>query len=679
MAGVNRRTLLRGVGALVAAPLLASTAASAAPAVASGIGSLGSLGLWSSPATWPGGRVPGPADRVVVDRPVLLDISARVARLEVAPGGELLFHPGTAIALESTGNVVVRGVLRARPTSPASVHVIRFVGVRQSRFRGDGMAVLESDIGLWVVDAGVLDLAGTPKMAWSTLATGHAAGERLALPYAGWLPGDRVVITPTVAPSSADDRSLHQFAYDDSALDAALTTEPLYYDHPLVGDRWGAEVLNLSRNVVIEGTPGGKAHVFITSSSPQSLRHVELRHLGVPNVKGRYALHFHMCGDGSRGSVVEGTVVHDCGHHAFVPHESHGVTFRECISHNTVDDAFWWDERPFVGARGDDVPQTHGTRWEGCVASLVWAAGRDDQNRLSAFTLGRGDDNVCTGCVSVGVNGRKNSAGFRWPEMNISIRNNVWTFTDNLAHNCLANGINSWQNDREIHIIERFTAYHCRAGIDQGAYSNRYHYRDVTLYGNAETGMRVHAMSPDDGEPLRFERIFVDGAGLGGSGLLSARHHHAHFGHVLLEQCDFRNVTRALVFQAPRRERKDGAERYSVRDCRIDGSAYWVADDVHAESIVTVDDGVSAFELRRHDQPGEFVEEWNASRTWLLLPEEFAASDAASTELPALPASEATPHSGLSEIATSPPAPVPDLATDVMAGHKGQLYCPLPE
>ena len=52
---------------------------------------------------------------------------------------------------------------------------------------------------------------------------------------------------------------------------------------------------------------------------PQALAHTEIRHVA-PGAIGRYGLHFHLCADGSRGSVVEGVVIRDAESHAFVPH-----------------------------------------------------------------------------------------------------------------------------------------------------------------------------------------------------------------------------------------------------------------------------------------------------------------------------------------------------------------------
>ena len=42
-------------------------------------------------------------------------------------------------------------------------------------------------------------------------------------------------------------------------------------------------------------------------------------------------------------AVVTGTVIRDCGSHAFVPHMSNGISFTDCIAYDVNEDAYWWD------------------------------------------------------------------------------------------------------------------------------------------------------------------------------------------------------------------------------------------------------------------------------------------------------------------------------------------------
>ncbi|HYN17842.1 MAG TPA: G8 domain-containing protein, partial [Actinomycetes bacterium] len=336
-----------------------STATTARPAAVAG------ARPWSDPDTWPKG-VPGPGDVAVVTRRVVLDTDARVAGVTVEPGGELIFQPSASRKLQSTGNVVVKGRLVMRPASASVEHLLVFQGVDEARMVGGGMDVVKADVGLWVMGAGTLDLAGTARRAWTRLTGAVAAGTtRLSLKDAptGWRPGDELLVAPTLAPDQPDNWKAYSAAKLRSVSGRSVTLDrPTSFAPPAVdivtdagsGRVQTAEVLNLSRNVRIEGTPGHRSHVFIRSSRPQKVKDVAIRHMGPRKpaeeftelVLGRYGLHLHMCGDGSRGSEVEGVVIRDTGSHTFVPHLSNGIAFRDCISHNTFEDAFWWDGAP---------------------------------------------------------------------------------------------------------------------------------------------------------------------------------------------------------------------------------------------------------------------------------------------------------------------------------------------
>ena len=473
---------------------------------------------WSDPVTWDG-RTPAEDDVAFVSTRVFLDRDATVAGLVVEPGGALVFDPDSSRTLATRGNVVVRGTLSMEPASTRTVHRLVFRNVSEAAFVGGGMEVLKSDVGLWVMDNGSLRIAGSPKLAWSTAADALPVGSTeitLGDDPDGWEVGDELVIAPTLPPTNGGDSTRPEEAYDIATVSAisdrtVRLSSATRFPHPGVdvgGGSMTAEVLNLTRNVRIQGTEGGRSHVFIHSMRRQVVKNAALRYMGprqrseghTVNVLGRYGLHFHMCRNGSRRSVVEGVVVRDCGGHAFVPHTSHGISFTDCISHNTFDEAFWWDG----GDLTDDVILSR------CVASLVRSDPSFRGYRLTGFALGKGVDNTVRDCVAVGIRGNENASGFLWDEG----AEGVWTFEDCVAHNNAVNGIFVWQNTGKRHLIDRFVAYHNgKSGIEHGAYLNAYVFRDVSLVGNDEAGVILHAESMGPGE-LRFERPKVLGAGI---------------------------------------------------------------------------------------------------------------------------------------------------------------------
>jgi hypothetical protein len=462
--------------------------------------------------------------------------------------------------------------LRLRPQQPNSPahrnssgdwgpyfsHTLRFVEVDETKFVGGGMEPLASDVGLWVIGEGVLDVAGAPKTGWVRLAgTARQGEDRITLDRVpvGWRNGDTIVIVPTEHPD-VGERSWAGFEVRTvTAADGATMRldAPLAHDHPAVADPFGvavhsAEVLNLSRNVRIEGTgdgsasfqpsDNGRAHVFIRSAMPQSVQYAELALLGprgpdkrdpTHGVQGRYPLHFHHNGDASRGSLVEGVVVRQSGNRAFVPHASHGITFRDTIAYDVWEDPYWWDERT--------PNQTHDTVFDHAIAAVV----QDDPDHrgytLSGFVLGEGRNNSITNSVAVGV--RNKGAGFQWPSGANSAEFNVWRFEDNIAHNNKPNGIFVWQNDDNCHVVENFVGFrNGRAGVNHGAYNNDFVYDHAVLFENEGGAIRQHA-----GPKVSSDCVATDGysqawRGLKADGVLRFDSHSQPWGRpLLLKDC----------------------------------------------------------------------------------------------------------------------------------------------
>src|SRR5205807_1360699 len=82
----------------------------------------------------------------------------------------------------------------------------------------------------------------------------------------------------------------------------------LTLDRPLEREHLGAgeyrgEVADLSRSVVVESADlgGVRGHTMYHRNSAGSVSYAEFRHLGKEGVLGKYALHFHLCGDTRRG------------------------------------------------------------------------------------------------------------------------------------------------------------------------------------------------------------------------------------------------------------------------------------------------------------------------------------------------------------------------------------------
>jgi hypothetical protein len=361
----------------------------------------------------------------------------------------------TTVTVEK--NIIVLGVLQMRPNAGVN-HLIRFANVDESAMVGGGMAPLATDVGLWVMEAGRLDAAGEPRSGWNRTGTDPT-----------WKSTDEIVVAP-------------------SAVGAACTF-PAFAGGPvprLDASVPAAEVVNLTRTVRIEGTPDGMSHVYIRSSVPQTITDVAIRWMG-PNVLGRYPLHLHHMGNASRGSLIEGVVVRDAGDHAFVVHGSHGVTLRDTVAFDIVDDAYWWDST----RGGSEENATDDIVYDHAFAARL-TPDPDNPYNLSAFLLGAGTGGVVRDSAAVCVEGPENAGGYNWPSVDVQI----WDFDDNVTHHS-RNGIVVWQNDSTPHQVSGFVAYANRVGIDHGAYANGYSYDHAYLYRN-ETGIELHAAARAD-------------------------------------------------------------------------------------------------------------------------------------------------------------------------------------
>ncbi|MEX2557023.1 MAG: hypothetical protein WEB06_15530 [Actinomycetota bacterium] len=444
----------------------------------------------------------------------------------IAAGETLELAPDVDTTITLGGNLIVQGTLRSKP-APGVTHVIRFIGIDESKFVGGGNEPVASDVGLWVTGEGKLDLSGPEKLAWTRAAASLPAGATSAVLEAvpaGWQAGDEILVAPTEAPNVAGFSTHHEVRTLTSVSGSTVGFGSLSFAHPRVTVKpdvsYGAEIVNLTRSVRIEGQDAThRTHVWIKSGVPQSIRNVAIRYAGpqkgspAESVLGRYGLHFHRMGEGSGGSLVEGVVVRQTGGPGFAVHASNGVTLRKTVAHDIQSVAYWYDP----GAT--EAPND--TLYDGALASHVRPTPKQGSaHRLTAFLLGRGTGNACLGCVAFGVQGGKNASGFSWPEGEVGI----WRFEDVLAHNNARNGIFVWQNATGGHFVDRFTAYYNgSAGIEHGAYTNAYHYRDSVLYANKSAGVILYAASSNQAPPLSFERPYIDGGGITSNAVLLAK------------------------------------------------------------------------------------------------------------------------------------------------------------
>lgn len=368
-----------------------------------------------------------------------------------------------------------------------------------------------NDKGLWFMDAAVCDMVGTTKKAWTraagdipqNLATG--TGVLCVDDVSDWSVGDEVAIVPTDLTWTDYDTLTVASVSGNTVFFSAQTT----FAHPAFLDQrnnvtYGAELLNLTRNVRVEGQDAThRAHMMIHNTSPvvQTLAYASFRYLGprqnLDVVVGRWPVHLHKEGVKSVGSTFTGMVVRNAGSHAFVTqHASNGVTMTDCIAHDVATHAYWWD------LLATDAPD--GAVWDRCVASKVGDGGTQiDANRMGGFLLGSTVTDLGStmkDCVAVGVAAAANAhetSGFEWVFFGGAtigastpmVRGwNTPPDHPNVSHNNKEYGIFIWcneNNSRGTHNLHDFVIYrNGTGGYTNGAYSEVFCHRRAVVADN---------------------------------------------------------------------------------------------------------------------------------------------------------------------------------------------------
>lgn len=515
-----------------------------------------------------------PGSDVVVTDYVTLGTNIAINSLTINEGATVRFSPTQSVSLNVSHNIIVKGILEIQPNSLSVIHDVLVSGANEALYVGGGCdpTVTPLDYGIWVIGNGELRIQGTRKTAWGTVSGSLSAGattmtvngdnpvvdiaDPTDVSLYGWAQGDTIVVAATGAPTAGhpDPYDLYDVVTITSVSGNSVGFTPaLAFDHPsapikyIATDDTGetktestvtrtAEVFNLTRNVKLHGLDNThRTHLLMNSSRPQTVSFSESYFMGPRQgsspsvfVKGRYSYHFHVGHDGMRGSTVEGSVAHDCGSHCFVPHSSNGITFRRCISWNTMEEPYWYDTHPPITPPNPPFDMTKDiTRdlvFDKCVAGYAFCDPVDPARfTLAGFQLQMGYGLTCTNNIATSIHGATDSSGFTWPET----FSGFWVFQGNVAHNCTRNGIFVWQNVQEPHLITDFDAYHNgRAGIRAGAYGNSYQYRRCHLMGNYEAQLDIQAISTDSvsqiafagiQQPLTFDSCTFDTGGVVGA------------------------------------------------------------------------------------------------------------------------------------------------------------------
>lgn len=354
--------------------------------------------LWSNPATW-NGSVPGEGDVAAIteDMHVVLDESTPDLEAVRVHGGTLEFARRDLELTAGNIRVMNGGEFRVGTEEDPFTHeaVITLTGTRKDLPGHEHCGVK----GLCAHGA-KLALHGATGETWTQLADGATAEpgdtsitveERV-----GWEAGDEIVLASTdYDPGLTEKRTVTGVDGNTISFD-----EPLDYMHYSNRKEFGgevldqrAEVLNLDRNIVIQGdkqsgesnfgghvmamnehhdeqmerVESGEEYVDVwpeydnNESLMPEVSGVEFKRMGQAGILARYPFHWHLYGNAS-GSYIEDSSIHNSYQRCVTVHGTQGARVEGNVAFNTtghcyfLEDGAEWDNEIRDNAASVVVP-----------------------------------------------------------------------------------------------------------------------------------------------------------------------------------------------------------------------------------------------------------------------------------------------------------------------------------
>lgn len=356
-----------------------------------GVGTLGATeptvvrsaksGAWSDPATWETGKPPVEGDKVLIrtGHAVSFDIvSAHVfrslhvsgtlsfasdkdTRLNVGlikiQAGESTEEDGFDCSAHSAG--IAKKDSEDLPALLVGTPVRAIEAGKTATIRLHYVEGMNKETCPAIVCCGGrMEFHGQPlNRTWVKLGKPAAKGDRsvtLAEAVTGWNSGDKVFLTATTRqiklqktfkPSVRDNTQTEERIIKNVSGAILTLDRALEFDHKAEGDFRG-EVANLTRNVVVESAnpDGVRGHTMYHRKSAGSIGYAEFRYLGKRDVLGKYAIHFHLCGDTMRGSSVVGASIHDSHNRWITVHGTDYLVVRDCVGYHSVGHGFFLED-----------------------------------------------------------------------------------------------------------------------------------------------------------------------------------------------------------------------------------------------------------------------------------------------------------------------------------------------
>lgn len=541
-------------------------------------------GSWFDPATWSGSKVPESFDDVLIPRTISVTYDGRSdARIDtLGVYGELHFSTtrDTKLVVDSfltaPGSILTIG----EPGNPVQEGVRTEIVIAADDGRPIDPVADPGQFGRGLVTHGTVRIEGQAKQDFLKVADVPMAGDtalRLAGAPESWQVGDKIVVAGTNLGRSVNGEWITEDeVVTITRIDADGTVHiepPLRFDHDAPqGEGLATYVANYTRNVVIRSeNPDDiamRGHVMFMHNADVEVRNAEFHELGrtdksrpvddfqiartegrngmpgvyefvldakgskvptdpehITNQEGRYALHFHRTGDGSKAAVAEGNAVWGSPGWGIVHHDSNldvvsnavfGVKGGGIIAEDGNEPGAWRDNivintsgtRSVVNLRDDDGRTTMNDMFHQGVAYGFMSRNIETTGNVavSAESVGYGfhttnrfarDADEDTFAEREGYHANLDrSASGRVDASDIATRR----FSDNEVF--ASRGGFFTTNERQgegadvISLVERFKAWEVQVGVSGQYQANEYLFTDSLFVGADRAqlgGAKTHA------------------------------------------------------------------------------------------------------------------------------------------------------------------------------------------
>jgi cell migration-inducing and hyaluronan-binding protein len=302
--------------------------------------------LWSDPASWPDGKVPGNGDAVTIarDMDVVLDVTPPALR-SLTIDGKLSFSDKTDIGLETDWIYLSGGELDIG--SEAHPYTHKATITLTDKVPGEDVNTM-GDRGIMMLN-GTLELHGDRTNTWTKLAeTAKAGTSRIeVLDAGGWRKGDVIVLASTdFDPRQAEKRTIVAIHGNAITLDKPL--EYMHFGKITYGVDERGEVGLLTRNIRIQASDDAEktyfgGHIMAMPGSQVHIAGVELSRMGQHLHLARYPMHWHIVGEG-KGQYIQNSSIHDTYSRCVTVHGTNDVLVQNNVTFNTVGHCFFLED-----------------------------------------------------------------------------------------------------------------------------------------------------------------------------------------------------------------------------------------------------------------------------------------------------------------------------------------------